>query len=87
MYVLEDNDAVISICIQGRSPALRHVARTQRVDLDWSFQRLREDFVIHMRCIHASEQIADILKKGQFSAVQWSVLTKLSQLGTPIVIV
>ena len=32
---MEDNDAVIKMCIKGRSPALRHVARTHRINLDW----------------------------------------------------
>ena len=34
LLILEDNDAVIKMTIQGRSPNMRHVARTHRVDLD-----------------------------------------------------
>ena len=36
----EDDEAVILMVIQGRSPNLRHVARTHRVDLDLLFHSL-----------------------------------------------
>ena len=36
--IFEDNDAVIKACIKGRSPAMRHVGRTHRVDLDWLWE-------------------------------------------------
>ena len=39
MIIMEDNDAVIKMCIKCRSPNMRHVARTHRVDLDWVFER------------------------------------------------
>ena len=38
LKVLEDNDAVIHMCIKSRAPKLRHLARTLRVDLDWLFE-------------------------------------------------
>ena len=44
MIIMEDNDAVVKMCIKGRSPALRHVPRTHRVDLDWLFERILKDF-------------------------------------------
>ena len=34
LTIMEDNEAVIKMCLKGRSPALRHVGRTHRVDLD-----------------------------------------------------
>ena len=43
LLILEDNGAVIKMTIKGRSPAMRHVPRTHRVDLDWLFERIRED--------------------------------------------
>ena len=43
LIILEDNDAVIKMCIKERFPTLRHVARTHRVDLDWLFERLNRD--------------------------------------------
>ena len=42
-YVFEDNEAVIKIMIKGRSPTKRHVSRTQRVALDWLFDRINLD--------------------------------------------
>ena len=36
--IMEDNEAVIKMVIKGRSPTLRHVARTHRIDLDWIFE-------------------------------------------------
>ena len=32
LYVFEDNEAVIKMIIKGRSPTMRHVSRTHRVD-------------------------------------------------------
>ena len=43
LYVLEDNEAVIKMIIKGRSPTMRHVSRTQRVALDWLFDRINLD--------------------------------------------
>ena len=40
LYVLEDNEAVIKMIFEGRSPTMRHVSRTHRVALDWLFDRL-----------------------------------------------
>ena len=40
LYLFEDNAAVIQIINKGRSPNLRHVTRTHRVDV--KFYRLRE---------------------------------------------
>ena len=61
----------------GRSPALRHVARTHRVDLDWLFERVREDPSVFGRYIHTALQIADILTKGNFTAEKWNNLCSL----------
>ena len=31
LYVFEDNEAVITMIMKGRSPTMRHVSRTHRV--------------------------------------------------------
>ena len=59
MTLLEDNEAVIKMCIKGRSPNLRHVARTHRVDLDWLFERIHNDSAINMKYVGTKEQMAD----------------------------
>ena len=43
LFLLEDNEAVIKMTVKGRSPNMRHITRTHRVDLDWLFERLRDD--------------------------------------------
>ena len=40
LYIFEDNEAVIKMIINGRSPTMRHVSRTHRVALDWLFERI-----------------------------------------------
>ena len=35
LYIVEDSEAEINIDIKERSPTMRHVSRTHRMDLDW----------------------------------------------------
>ena len=77
LYALEDNDAVIKMTVKQRSPTMRHVSRTHRVDLDWLFERISKDPGIFVKYVPTKEQIADILTKGSFTADAWSVLCKL----------
>ena len=67
--------------IKGRSLAMRHVARTHRVDLDWLWERIRVDPGIFIKYVGTKEQIADVFTKGQFSAEQWHHLCRLAQIG------
>ena len=46
LLILEDNDAVIKMCIKCRSPNMRHVGRTHRVDLGWLSGRMHKDLAI-----------------------------------------
>ena len=80
--IFEDNDAVIKQCVKGRSPAMRHVARTHRVDLDWLWERIREDPGVFIKYVGTKEQIADLFTKGSFTAEQWNRLCRLAQIGT-----
>ena len=43
LVIYEDNDSVIRMTVNGRSPNMRHVPRTHRVGLDSIFERIRED--------------------------------------------
>ena len=81
MIILEDNDAVIKMTIKGRSPQMRHVARTHRIDLDWLFERIRDDPGINIKYVGTKEQIADIFTKGSFTAATWKMLCRLAQIG------
>ena len=77
LFVFEDNEAVIKMCIKGRSPQLRHVQRTHRVDLDWLFERIMFDEAIFIKYVGTKEQIADIFTKGSFNAATWQALLSL----------
>ena len=81
LVVLEDNDAVIKMTIKGRSPNMRHVSRTHRVDLDWLFERVRDDPGIGMKFVGTKEQIADLMTKGSFTGAQWKTLCHLANIG------
>ena len=83
LIILEDNEAVIKMTIKGRSPNLRHVARTHRVDLDFLFDIFKKNQGIAIRYVGTKSQIADILTKGQFTTVQWQVLSRLAQVCSP----
>ena len=67
LYVFEDNEAVIKMIVKGRSPTMRHVARTHRVALDWLFDRINLDQKNRIRYIETRHQLADILTKGNFT--------------------
>ena len=53
-----DNAAVIQMINQGRSPSLRHVTRSHRVDWDWLFERVNLDCSILMK-IRANKRSVD----------------------------
>ena len=64
LYIFEDNEAVIKMIIEGRSPTMRYVSRTHRVALDWLFDRINLDPKIQIKYIDTKNQLADILTKG-----------------------
>ena len=51
LSVFEDNEAVIKMIINGRSPTMRHVSRTHKVALDWLFDRINLDSKIQIKYI------------------------------------
>ena len=74
LYVFEDNEAVIKMIIEGRSPTMRHVSRTHRVALDWLFDRINLDPTVQIKYIDTKNQLADILTKGNFTCDEWDHL-------------
>ena len=70
LYVFEDNEAVIKMIINERSPTMRQVSRTHRVALDWLFDRINSDTKIQIKYIYTKNQLADILTKGNFTRDQ-----------------
>ena len=83
LVLLEDNDPVIQILIKGRNTTLRHVPRVTRVNIDATYERIREDPGIYLRHWPTEYQMADILTKGSFTQNQWSQLLDLAQLRLP----
>ena len=77
MIVMEDNEAVINIVRKGRSPALRHVQRTHRIVLDWTYDLIRQNDGIWLRYIGTKDQIADLMTKGFLNSTLWSHLCQL----------
>ena len=72
--MFEDNEAVIKMIIEGRSPTMRRVSRTHRAALDWLFDRINLDHKIQIKYIDTKDQIADILTKGNFTRDEWNHL-------------
>jgi hypothetical protein len=81
LLVLEDNEAVIKMCCKGRSAQMRHVVRTQRIDIDWLFERIRDDPGVFMKYVRTAQQMADLLTKASFTSIQWKALCTLCSLG------
>ena len=74
LYVFEDNEAVIKMIIEGRSPTMRHVSRTHRVALDWLVDRINLDSKIQIKYIDTKNQLADILTMANFTRDEWNHL-------------
>ena len=72
LYVFEDNEAVIKMIINGRSPTMRHVSRTHRVALDWLLDRINLDSKIQIFYIDTKNQLADILTEGNLTRDEWN---------------
>ena len=77
LYVFENNEAVIKMIMKGRSPTMTHVSRTHRVALDWLFDRINLDAKIQIKYIDTTNQLADILTKGNVTRDEWNHLLNL----------
>ena len=83
-YIFEDNEAVIKKIMKGRSPTMRHVSRTHRVALDWSFDRINLDSKIQIKYIDTKNQLAGMLTKGNFTRDEWNHLLCLLTLAISV---
>ena len=81
LFLFEDNEAVIKMCLKGRSPNLRHISRTHRVDLDWLIERIKVDPGIQMKFVGTNQQLADMLTKASFTIQKWNDMLKCIKLG------
>ena len=62
---------------------MRHVLRTQRVDLDSLYPQLREDLGVFMGYVRTEQQMADMLTKASFTAAAWKEFCELCCMGPP----
>ncbi len=74
MYVFEDNEAVLTMTIKGRSPQMRHVARTHRAKHDWVFERVKFDDGLFLKDVNTHNQAADMLTQCHCTVAQWTHL-------------
>ena len=79
LYIFEDNEAVMEMIIKGRSPAIRHVSRTHRVALDWSFDRINLDSKTQIKYIDTKNQLPDMLTKGLTISLHVMSMSKRTQ--------
>ena len=79
-FLFEDNEAVIKMCLKGRSPILRHISRTHRVNLDLLIERIKTDPGIRMKYVGTNQQMADMLTKASFTVQNWQSMLKLHQI-------
>ena len=86
LYVFEDNEAVIKMVIEGRSPRMRHVSRTHRVALDWLIDCINLDPKIQIKYIDTKNQLAGILTKGNFTRDEWNHMLSLSILAISVLL-
>ena len=56
---------------------MRHVSRTHRVALDWLLDRINLDPKIQIKYSDTTNQLADILTKGNFTRDEWNHLLRL----------
>ena len=77
LYTFEDNEAVIKMIIMGRSPMMRYVSRNHTVALDWVFDRIILEPKIQIKYVDTTNQLVDMLTKGNFRRDEWSHLLSL----------
>ena len=77
LHVFDDNEAMIKMIINRRSPTMRHVSITHRVALDWLFNKINLDPKIQIRFFDTRHQLADISIKGNCTRDEWNTLLHL----------
>ena len=75
--LLEDNQATVQILMSGKNPALRHIARTHRVNSAWLSDVFRTCDQMGIKDCSIHEQCADIMTKGFTNADSWDRATTL----------
>ena len=74
--VMEDNQAASRILITGRNPSMRHMSRTQRIDISWLNDLYRKGLYSFVDCPTVF-QAADIMTKANVDKIVWDRNLKL----------
>ena len=76
----EDNEAVIKIIAKGRTPALRHLHRTHRIEVDWLVEVFANEGML-LKHVPATLRIAAMFSKRFTEPLHWERLVKFAQIG------
>lgn len=79
---MEDNQATITVCSTGSSPAMRHVNKTQNVSFKWLKQQFERN-QFELINVGTDWQVADILTKAFTSPTKWQHALRLLGIGPP----
>ena len=71
LYIFEDNEAMIKMISQGRSPTMRHLSRTHRVALDWLLDRINLDPKIKIIYVGHRKPTRRHVNQGYFTRDEW----------------
>ena len=80
LYILEDNQATIKVVKKGYSPKLRHLQRTQKINISSIKEVIVEDHIFMIYC-HTTFQCADIFTKA-LAPHKWDDALKLLGIQT-----
>ena len=69
--LMEDNSAACRVVITGRNPSMRHMSRTQRIDVAWLNERFRDGSFCFVEC-PTEYQAGDIFTKHCTDSIIWS---------------
>ena len=68
--LMEDNSAACRVVITGRNPSMRHMSRTQRIDIAWLNERYAEKSFAFVEC-PSEFQAGDLMTKHFTDARVW----------------
>jgi hypothetical protein len=75
----EDNEAAIRILQSGKNPTMRHIARTQAIDIEWLHERYSRDGEFDIQYCDSNKMAADIFTKAfpTKDRAKWEIDLKL----------
>jgi len=74
--LMEDNSAARRVVITGRNPSMRHMSRTQRIDIAWLNERYVEKTFRFVEC-PSEYQAGDLMTKHFADAKVWETCVLL----------